>query len=663
MEAGNIVEYIDRRKIVCAVVLEARNGRLRLLNENNRELKMSAGRLAHGSAAPLTPGIGRDRMVEALREAADRRRALAESVDVVELWEVLHEEGEWIDLATMTEFAFPEAADADHAAAVVRAFFQNRLFFKFSGDQFFPHTEAQVARLRTRAEAEARRARLIESGAAWVRSAREAGGPLPDPDPEGEADRYVEILRSFYLLEKESPHAETAREIMTRAELDGPEAIFDLLVTLGVWNRDENVDRMRLEIPVEFSAAAEAAAESAARRPLPSGEDRRDLTDLRTFTIDGQATRDYDDALSVESVGGRIRIGVHIADVGHFVARDDALDREALTRGSSIYMPDQRIPMLPHRLAEGECSLRAGEIRPAITTRIDLDPSGEVVDFDVFPSRIRVTDQITYFDVNAAADTDPDLRAMHEAARRFRKRRLGDGALQISLPEINLWFDEAGKLVVNRVNRESPSRVLVSEIMIMANWLKARFLAERGLPAVFRSQPAPRERLYSEDGGSLFQNWMQRKLVSRFVLSPHPERHAGLGLDAYLTGTSPIRKFFDLVTQRQIRSVFGLDSAYAEEEINKITQALETPMRNVFRLQNRRKRYWLLRHLEGRMGEKLEGVVLTRRRNGYQILLPEIMMETGLPAVGGFNLKAEDMVQVTVQHVDARRDVLTVFMG
>jgi exoribonuclease II len=150
---------------------------------------------------------------------------------------------------------------------------------------------------------------------------------------------------------------------------------------------------------------------------------------------------------------------------------------------------------------------------------------------------------------------------------------------------------------------------------------------------------------------------------SRFVLSPHPERHAGLGLDAYLTGTSPIRKFFDLVTQRQIRSVFGLDSAYAEEEINKITQALETPMRNVFRLQNRRKRYWLLRHLEGRMGEKLEGVVLTRRRNGYQILLPEIMMETGLPAVGGFNLKAEDMVQVTVQHVDARRDVLTVFMG
>ncbi|MFP4306215.1 MAG: ribonuclease catalytic domain-containing protein [Desulfococcaceae bacterium] len=662
MEAGNIVEYIDRRKIVCAVVLEARNGRLRLLNENNRELKMSSSRLAHGSTAPLAPDIGRDRMVDALREAAERRRALAESVDVVELWEVLHDEAEWIDLATMTEFAFPEEPDGDHAAAVVRAFFQNRLFFKFSGDQFFPHTEEQVARLQAQAREEARRARLVEAGGDWVRNVRE--GVAPAADGEGEAKRFVEILRSFYLMEKESPEADLAREIMARGGLEGPESIFDLFVSLGVWDRDENVDRMRLEIPVEFPGAVETAAEEAARRlSLPPGEARRDLTDLRIFTIDGQATLDYDDALSIESVGGRIRLGVHIADVGHFVARDDAVDREALTRGSSIYMPDQRIPMLPHRLAEGACSLRAGEVRPAITTQVDLNPSGEVVDFDVFPSRIRVTDQLTYFDVNAATDTDPDLRAMYEVARRFRKRRLEDGAVQISLPEINLWFDEAGELALTRVNRESPSRVLVSEIMIMANWLKARFLAERALPAVFRSQPAPRERLYSEDGGSLFQNWMQRKLLSRFVLSPRPERHAGLGLDAYLTGTSPIRKFFDLITQRQIRSAFGLGSAYTEEEITRIAQALEAPMRNVFRLQNRRKRYWMLRHLEGRMGEKLEGIVLNRRRNGYQILLPEIMMETGLPASGGFNLKPEDMVQVTVQHVNARRDVLTVFMG
>lgn len=661
MEAGNIVEYIDRQKIVCAVVLESKNGRLRLLNEHNRELKLSANRLAHGSTAPLPSALGRDRMVESLRETAERRRELADAVDVVELWEVLHEEAEWIDLETMAEFAFPDAPDGDHAAAVVRAFFQNRLFFKFSGDRFFPYSAEQVEQLQAKAREEAHRTRIVEAGGDWVRSVLETRRPpatLTDEQRE-----FVDILRDFFLLEKDSSQAELARKMMGRAGMDGPEAIFDLLVMLGLWGPDENIDLFRMEIPVEFPAPVVAAAGAAAERPVSPGTERRDLTDRRIYTIDGQATLDFDDALSIESVAGKLRLGVHIADVGHFVERDDPVEREALTRASSIYMPDLRIPMLPPRLAEGACSLRAGEIRPAITTQIDLDPAGEIVDFDIFPSRIRVTDQLTYFDVNAVADTDPTVRVLHDLARRFRKGRLADGAVQITLPEINLWFDDAGELVVHRTNRESPGRLLVSEIMIMANWLMARFLADRDLPAIFRSQPAPRDRLYSEDGGSLFQNWMQRKLLSRFVLSPTPERHAGLGLDAYLTGTSPIRKFFDLVTQRQLRSAFGLGPAYTAEEITAITQALELPMRNVFRLQNRRRRYWLLRHMEGRVGQKLEGIVLTRRRNGYQILLPEVMMETGLPSASGVNLKPEDMVQVTIQHVNARRDVLTVFMG
>jgi exoribonuclease II len=661
MEAGNIVEYIDRQKIVCAVVLEAKNGRLRLLNENNRELKLSPARLAHGSCAPLALGMGRDRMVDALREASELRRELAEAVDVVELWEVLHSEGEWIDLATMTEFAFPEAPDGDRAAAVVRAFFRNRMFFKFSGDRFFPYSPEEVERIRVRVREEARRERIAEAGGQWIRSVLAASRPPGTPTPE--AVEFVEILRSFFLLDKESPHADLAREIMARGGLENAEGIFGLLVKVGVWDRDENVDLLRLEVPVEFSGAARTAADRAIRRSLASDDGRRDLTDLRVYTIDGQATLDFDDALSVESTGGRLRLGVHIADVGHFVDRDDPLDREALERGSSIYMPDRRIPMLPPTLAEGQCSLRAGEIRPAITTRIDLDPNGEIVESEIFPSRIRVTDQLSYFEVNAMADTDPTMRVLHDVARRFRKRRLGDGAIQISLPEINLWIDEAGEPAIARIHRESPGRLLVSEIMIMANWRMARFLAERNLPAVFRSQPAPRERLYGEDGGSLFQNWMQRKLLSRFVLGPTPERHAGLGLDAYLTGTSPIRKYFDLITQRQLRAAFGMGPAYGPEEISAMIQALEAPMRAVFRLQNRRKRYWLLRHLESRTGSKMEGIVLMRRRNGYQILLPEIMMETTLPASGGMALKPEDMVRVTVQHVDARRDVLTVFAG
>ena len=142
------------------------------------------------------------------------------------------------------------------------------------------------------------------------------------------------------------------------------------------------------------------------------------------------------------------------------------------------------------------------------------------------------------------------------------------GAVQIIVPEINVWVNDDRKVSVNKINRESPGRMLVSEIMILANWLMAKFLAENGMPAIFRSQPDPRERLYRGDEGTLFQNWMQRRYLSRFVLDHTSSKHSGLGLDAYVTATSPIRKYFDLTTQRQLRALLGLEQPYTADEID-----------------------------------------------------------------------------------------------
>ena len=156
---------------------------------------------------------------------------------------------------------------------------------------------------------------------------------------------------------------------------------------------------------------------------------------------------------------------------------------------------------------------------------------------------------------------------------------------------------------------------------------------------------------------------MQRKHLNRFVLRTGPEKHYGLGLDAYVTATSPIRKYFDLVTQRQIRSLLGLESAYTEKEIEEIIEHLNTPMANVGRIQFRRNRYWLLKFLEKRIGKKEEAIVLQRRRNVYSILLTAYMIECSLPQSSGIDLKPEDLVQVTIQHVSARKNTLSVFMG
>ncbi|MCP4349698.1 MAG: RNB domain-containing ribonuclease [Desulfobacterales bacterium] len=677
MESGNIVEYIDRQKIMCAVVLETKKQGLRLLNENNRELKLSENRLSHKSKMRLDLSVSRDKLTETLKEMAGRRSKLTGQVDIRELWEVLNSEQEWIDLPTMTEFCFPDNPDGDHESAVVRAFFYDRIYFKFDHNRFFPYSEDKVEQIRAQAEEAARKNRVVETGGNWLKNMLTASNPTVSRDKWD----LIEMLKSVYLFEKESPHYDMGKAMLEKAGIDIGDRLFKLLVRLKIWDMNENLDIYRYEILTEFpdkvidhskNLKLENLKLETGNWKLETGNGqavigdqhnrRRDLTMLPLITIDGQLTLDFDDALSIEQKDDHFYLGVHIADVGHYVSRGDPIDKEAVARASSIYMPDRKISMIPASLSEDICSLREGEVRPAISVMITLDHDFDITGYEVFPSLVRVAHQRTYYDVNLTADEEKDILILCDIAKKFRQRRLADGAVQISLPEINIWLDESGEPVLSKTDRESPGRLLVTEIMIMANWLMARFLTDHKLPTVFRSQPDPKDRLYRDDEGTLFQNWMQRKLLNRFVLGHESEHHSGLGLDAYVTATSPIRKYFDLVTQRQIRAVFDMEIPYKHEEISYIIQSLEQPMSCVSRLQYQRKRYWLLKYLERKTGEKGEAIVLYRRKSDYVALMTEYMTECSLPLSSGM-LKPEDLAQITIQNVNARKDLLSVFIG
>ena len=661
MESGEIVEYIDDQKIICTVVMESGNQRLRLLTEHNREVKVAAQRLSHRGSMRLDLSAGRNRLVESLRELSLKRNALADEIEIETLWEILNQEQAWIDLETMVGLCFPKAMDDDHQSGVIRALFKSRRYFKFKPDRFLPHTEEQVAAIIEIEQKAAHKDRLIEAGAAWIQSVR-SGSTAQQPACHQEL---TEKFKSFYLFDKESPHYETVRAIMKKADLTSSEAIFSHLVAVGVWTPDENVDLLRYKIPTDFSQSVLEQAQSvpAATAGTFKNSGRVDLTHLTTITIDGQSTLDFDDALSIETRDDHFLVGIHISDVAQHIKKGDLLDREARSRGSSIYMPDNRISMAPPLLAENRLSLKKDHLRPAISTMVKINLSGDIISYDIFPSIIRVDHQLSYFEANISAEEGEAISTLYNIATRFREKRLSQGAIQITLPEINIWLDESGSPVVNRINRESPGRLMIAEMMILSNWLSARFLVENNTPAIFRSQPKPKDRILKNGTGSLFQNWMQRKLLNRFALRSGPDHHCGLGLDAYVTATSPIRKYFDLVTQRQLRAVLGLEKAYTEKEVDEIIGQLAQPMADVGRIQFRRNRYWLLKHLEGRIGGKEEAIVLQRRRNAYSILLKAYMIECPLPQSSGIDLKPEDLVQVTIQHVNARNNTLSVFMG
>jgi exoribonuclease II len=657
MKIGTIVEYIDQQKIITAVILSEKKDKLKLLNENSREVTLSEKRLTHASQVCLDVAQPRINLINLLKSTAQTRKDLSEKIDIPDIWEIIHGDADSIDMSAMTVFCFDPPLTCDHEAAVIRAVFNDRLYFKFSQNCFEPFTPEQVAAKERQIKEAEKRERLIQKGGAWLTAMQdEAGDPGP-ADPE-----VMDRLKFYYLFGNDSDHAAIARQMLKTAGLTTPDPLFNFFVKAGVWQMDENVDLLSLGIPTTFSREVADQTRRLTHTSTRIFEDqgRKDLTRVPLITIDGQSTMDYDDAISLENTDQGYRLGIHIIDVGAYIKSGDAIDMAARERASSIYMPDDKLPMLPADLSDDLCSLRQGKTRPAISTLIQMSRFFEIQDVQIIPSIIQVHHQMSYTEANLLNGKDDPITSLHKIATLLREKRLKAGAIQITLPEVNVWLEENGEIRYAKVDRENPSRMLVSEMMIFANFLMARFLADHKTPAVFRSQPPPSQRLFKGIETALLPNLMQRKHLSRAVISTDPQTHSGLGVSAYATATSPIRRYHDLLTQRQIKAVLGLNPAYSKKDLEEILQAISVPMANAGRVQGARKRYWLLKLLETMRGSCVDALVLDCHRDHYNILLKEFMLEARLPG-SGLKLKQGDPIQVTVQHVDARRNQLSLF--
>ncbi len=657
MKIGSIVEYIDQQKIISAVILSEKKGKLRLLNENSREVNFNEKRLSHVSQDILDTEQSRTSLVNHLKQVTQNRKKLSESINIKDLWEILHEEPEEIDISAMTLFCFDPPLTADHEAAVIRAFFQDRLYFKFNNLIFLPYTQEQVDMRQRQIREAKRREELILKGAAWLNRLQQS---RPGDDPHD--PKVVKILKDYYLFGNESNMSAVAKQMIKKAGLSVVDQLFGLFVKAGIWDADENIDLLAMQIPTEFSKEVMATADRM-RKTAPLVFDnpkRRDLTALPLITIDGQSTQDYDDAISLETTESGYRLGIHIIDVGAFIKDGDPVDTAARHRASSIYMPDDKLPMIPASLSEDLCSLKEGQVRPGISTLVQMNRFFEVLDYEIVPSVIKVHQQMSYSEANLLNGKNDPITSLYKMATLLREKRLKAGAVQITLPEVNVWLDENREIHYAKVDRENPSRMLVSEMMILANSLMAEFLAANEMPAVFRSQAAPKQRVFKGIETQLMPNFIQRKHLSRAIINTHAEPHSGLGVKAYVTATSPIRRYHDLLTQRQLKAILGLGRAYSVQELEDILQVISIPMANTGRVQAARKRYWLIKYLEGQRGNSYDGLVLDCHRDHYNILLKEFMIEARLPA-SGFKLKHGDLIQVTIQHADARRNQLTLF--
>jgi exoribonuclease-2 len=662
MEPGYLVEFFDQRRILCGLILELKGERLHVLAQTNREMTLARKRVLHACPSRVSPQLPRQQLLAHLEETARKREALKDSIRLEEIWELLAQETQALTAAEMADLWFAGDATPDQGAALERALLADRFLFKYKDDLWVPNPPETVASLKEHWQREQERLQEMEAAAAWLRAVWDGEKA---PEPPGKT-RLLELLRGLAVWGPEAPDYALGKAYLEKARLSAPNAPFLLLVRLGVFQEDENLDLHRLEVPQEFPGEARDQALRLCRgpRPDPYAARRLDLTSLPCFTIDGERTRDFDDALSLEEVPAGWRLGVHIADVSSLVKPDTLLDREAQERATSIYLPEHRLPMLPEEISEDILSLLAGRERPALSFLVTLSSEAEIIDWEIRPSRIRVGQRLTYQEVDGLFPQDPRLTSLSRLTILLKERRLAQGGYELKLPEVWVAFNPQGEIQVTVEDQETPARALVAEAMVLANWLAARFLAEHKVPAIFRSQSEPREPIIREEPKGLLELYRDRRRLSRVVMDLAPQRHWGLGLEHYTLATSPIRRYLDLVIHRQLLAhLCSTPLPYNQEELGRILTAIEPAMRRAGLLKTRRLRYWLLKYLAARVGQKKEALILEALPHRYRLLFADILLEVFLPAPATLTLNPGDLVLVRLDRVLPREDQIKVSLA
>lgn len=661
---GTVVEFFQDKKLMIGVCLEAKGERFLVLTEGDREISLPESRFLHVAPHALNVLKGRDQLLQGLREIATRREQLRARIDLAEVWELIWAEPETYDCGFLAGLVFGEEVTADHTAAMFRACWEDTIHFSRKGDTFTPNPPETVEQLLHQKIRKEERERELAAGAAFIKAIWE-GNP-PTPEEVAAQATWIEVLKEYALHDSEAPRYRLARELLSRAEVSAADAPFKLLVRLGVWDEDENLLVHRLGVPTGFRSEvlqeAEAAARAALEQEVNGGGPRTDLTQLHAISIDSELTHDIDDALSYSMQDGLIELGIHIADPSSVILADSLLDREARDRATSIYFPEGKIPMLPPILSEKALSLVAGEVRPAMSLLVTLTPEGEVVDFQISPSLIRVKERLTYEAAEARIGSDPILTQCFELAKRLREVRFANGAISLPIPQVELFVDRKKRITLRRIDREAPSQILVSELMILANSLVGQFCAQRQIPIVYRGQAAPRETFPIALTYDPVRHYRQQRAMSPARISLEPMRHSSLGVEVYTTFTSPLRRYVDLLSHRQLHAYLQRgEPLYSEEQLRPILTEVETGLGRAGMVEHDRQRYWLLKYLAQRQGELLNGVVLDRFPRNYLVLLFDVMYEVDLPAAGK-ELAPGDWVQVRLESVQPRSGSLKVVL-
>lgn len=426
------------------------------------------------------------------------------------------------------------------------------------------------------------------------------------------------------------------------------------------------------DLPMEFPERVMNQAERVAKEVSEADRaGRMDLRDWKMVTIDGEDAKDLDDAVSLTKDGENYQLGVHIADVTNYVQERSALDREALNRGTSVYLVDRVIPMLPHKLSNGICSLNAGEDRLALSCIMTVNPKGEVVDHVIAETVVRVDERMSYTSVAKILEKQdaeerkkyeefvPMFEQMAELSHILRTHRKQRGSIDFDFPETKMILDENGRPIEIRPYERNVATKLIEDFMLLANETVAEEYFWRELPFLYRTHEAPDEEkmkklstfinnfgYHIHMGNEVRPMEVQKllgkvegtpeeALISRLALrsmkqakyTPENTGHFGLAAKYYTHFTSPIRRYPDLQIHRIIKeNIRGRLKeeriAHYEKILPEVAMQAGVTERRAEEAERETIKLKKVEYMKERIGEEFEGVISGITKWGAYVELP-----------------------------------------
>lgn len=656
---NELILFRKRKEPSFAIFNEIVSKKASIFSEEGKDISIDTEKIAYNSGIFIEGNFTHPEKKLKLRDIRKELEQERENLDLETLWGCIGHIDYEITFKDISYLYFGDSHKSEQdSLALFWAVDKNDTYFKRGESGYLTREASEVKEIITKKEAEQKREENRTNAILWAK--RIISGNGPENKDNFDPEEYIDLIRNYIIHVDKYSKAGEAKSFLSELGIRDVDGAIEFLIKTGSWHEDEDPLLERFSISSNFPKKVTKEVDQILQESFYD-DNLEDLTHLEVFSVDDENTQDIDDAISIEETDEGCAIGIHIANVAQYVPKWSALDDEAARRGETVYLPEHHIHMFPSELIKERLSLIEQTERKALSLLVQFDNDQNFKGYRFTNSKVLVRKNISYEKATEYFNLDPVGNKIKQIAESLRAKRQEAGALIIQLPQLKFNIGKDSKIEIKKNYMKSVAHRVISEFMILMNRMAGKFLKDNKVPGIFRSQPEP----ISEDARSHDENDPLFALhVVKYLRAPRvgldPAPHLSLGIDVYAQATSPIRRYVDLIIQRQIVSTLeNGEPSYSEDELENLYPKIEIGIRDKKTVERSREKYWVYKHLHSLQGTEIDGIISSINNAKASVYLPDYLFEIPVLLGSNYDLEESRDIKLIVQKVDPLRRKLT----